>query len=95
MLLIQHAHSEFAAPNTALKPIGALATFAVWLVGKLAELKHWQRQYQANTVATKPVLSTFFLGLQVLRRMTTPFSGQDFRQAIQALQQQDRLVYKT
>jgi hypothetical protein len=41
--------------------IGSLATAAVWLTGKAAELKKWQRQYQANTTRTRNVLSTFYL----------------------------------
>ena len=33
------------------------------LVGTVAELKQWQYRYQANTIKTRNVLSTFFLGL--------------------------------
>jgi len=42
--------------------IGVLATFAVWLTGKIAELKNMHRQYQANTIKTRNVLSSFYLG---------------------------------
>lgn len=42
--------------------VGVLATFAVWLTGKVAEIKNVHRQYQANTVKTRNILSTFYLG---------------------------------
>ena len=45
-----------------------LATFSVWLIGRIAELKCWHRHYQANTVTTEKVLSTFFLGLEVIKQ---------------------------
>ncbi|GMR07861.1 MAG: IS4-like element ISSod3 family transposase [Gammaproteobacteria bacterium] len=48
--------------------VGTLATFAIWLIGKVAELKQWQYRYQANTTKTRNVLSTFFLGCQVFRK---------------------------
>ena len=44
--------------------VAHLATLAVWMIGKIAELKQWHRQYQANTVKTEKDLSTFFSGLK-------------------------------
>ncbi len=47
--------------------IGALATLLTWLIGVLAELKQWHWQYQSNTNRTRRVLSTFFIGCQVVK----------------------------
>ena len=48
----------------ALLLIADLALLVAWLMGKAAELtgQHWQ--YQANTVRTRKVLSTVFIGLK-------------------------------
>ena len=68
--------------------IAHLATLAVWMIGKIAELKHWHRHYQANTVRTEKVLSTFFLGLEVIKRNADNFIKQDFISAIKQLRVQ-------
>ena len=65
--------------------VAHLATVAVWLIGKIAELKHWHRHYQANTVITEKVLSTFFLGLEVVKRGADSFLKQEFTEAIKQL----------
>jgi hypothetical protein len=62
--------------------VAHLATLAVWMIGKIAELKQWHRNYQANTVKTEKVLSTFFLGLEVIKRGLDNFLKQDFIEAI-------------
>lgn len=68
--------------------VGALATFAVWLTGKVAELKKLHRHYQANTLKTRRVLSTFYLGCRVLKKQAFEFRLHDYRQALLALKQQ-------
>ena len=65
-----------------------LATFVVWLIGKIAELKHWHLNYQANTVRTEKVLSTFFLGLEVIKRRADDFLKPEFTEAIKQLRVQ-------
>ena len=70
--------------------VAHLATFAVWMIGKVAELKQWHRHYQANTVRTEKVLSTFFLGLEVIKRRADNFLRQEFRQAIKQLRLQHK-----
>ena len=70
--------------------VAHLATLAVWLIGKIAELKCWHRHYQANTVKTEKVLSTFFLGLEVIRRGADYFLKQDFTDAINQLRIQHK-----
>ena len=66
--------------------IAQLAILAVWLVGQVAEMKQWHRQFQANTVWHEKVLSTFFLGLEVIKRRMGDFSKHDFSEAIKQLQ---------
>lgn len=68
--------------------IGALATFTVWLIGKLAEMKNQHRHYQANTVKSHNVLSLFYLGCRVLQKEGLDFRERDFKQAIQAVREQ-------
>jgi len=68
--------------------VGVLATFAVWLTGKVAELKNVHRQYQANTVKTRNILSTFYLGSRVLNKQVLDIKRVDFHQALAVLQEQ-------
>ena len=68
--------------------VGTLATFAVWLMGKVAELKQWQYRYQANTIKTRNILSTFFLGCQVFRKSSFTFRKYEYREAIKAMRHQ-------
>ena len=47
----------------------------LWLLGKATELTDQHRQYQANSIKDRVVLSTIFLGLQILndaRVLLTP-----------------------
>jgi Transposase DDE domain len=46
--------------------IATLALMVAWLLGKATELTQQHRQYQANTVRNRVVLSTIFLGLNVI-----------------------------
>ena len=68
--------------------VGTLATFAIWLMGKVAELKQWQYRYQANTTKTRNILSTFFLGCQVFRKSSATFRKHEYIEAIRAMRQQ-------
>jgi len=70
--------------------VAQLATVAIWMIGKIAEIKQWHRHYQANTVKTEKVLSTFFLGLEVIKRGTEDFLKQDFTEAIKQLRLQHK-----
>lgn len=67
--------------------IGALATFAAWMVGKVAEMKMIHRRYQANTIKNRNVLSTFYLGLEVISSMSVVMTRDDFLQAIRTLRE--------
>jgi len=68
--------------------VGVLATFAVWLSGKVAELKNIHRQYQANSVKKRNVLSTFYLGCRVLNKQALEIRLTNFKGALSALRQQ-------
>ena len=70
--------------------VGTLATFALWLMGKVIELKQWQYRYQANTTKTRNVLSTFFLGCQVFRKTPLVFHKTEYIEAMKAMRQQVR-----
>lgn len=70
--------------------IAQLAHFAVWLIGRVAEMKQWHRNYQANTVKSEKVLSIFFLGLEVIKHSADDFLKQEFTEAIKQLRLQQK-----
>jgi len=51
-----------------LLAIGALAYFAMYLLGKIAQNMKKHYDFQSNTVRNRPVLSVFFLGCEVYRK---------------------------
>lgn len=66
--------------------IGSLAHFAVWLTGIIAEMKRLHQRFQANTVKTHKVLSTFYLGCRVLDKGIV-FRQHEYIEAMRALKQ--------
>jgi len=72
--------------------IGALATLAAWLVGKVAELKGLHRHFQANTIRTRNVLSTFYLGCEIISSAWIKMTLADYRDALRVLRE-DRFAY--
>jgi transposase len=62
--------------------IGALATFISWLIGMLAELKQWNRQFQSNSNKKRRVLSTFFIGCQVIREKHFRLCRREYEKAL-------------
>ena len=52
--------------------IAAVATFALWLIGLVAQSFGWQRHFQANTIRDRRVLSLVFLGREVYRNPAYP-----------------------
>jgi hypothetical protein len=65
--------------------IGALATYNAWLAGILTELKQWHRQYQANSNKKRRVLSTFFIGCQVVKDNQQMLSRRDYEASLRQL----------
>lgn len=64
--------------------IGALAMFALWVLGTAAKQKQWHYAFQANTEKRWNVLSTFTIGWQVLQRGMR-FSQKELALALQAM----------
>ena len=85
--LLLYIPVHFLIPPSPLL-IGILATFTVWLTGKVAELKNIHRQYQANTIKKRNVLSTLYLDCCVLNKQVLDIKREEFHQALAALQQQ-------
>jgi hypothetical protein len=65
--------------------IAALAMLVLWRLGKAAELTHQHRAYQPNTVRHRAVLSTLFLGLQVVNDRRVVLTTTDLLAAAQVL----------
>ncbi len=65
--------------------IGSIAMRMLWLLGKATELTDQHRQYQANSTKDRVVLSTIFLGLQVLNDSRVVLTGEDLRLARETL----------
>jgi hypothetical protein len=65
--------------------IGSLALMVLWLLGKATELTGQHRQFQANTIKHRAVLSTIFLGLQVSRDRRITLTATDLAGATRAL----------
>jgi hypothetical protein len=62
--------------------IVALASLVLWLVGVYGRTLDWVRRLQANTETRRPVLSTVFVGRQLLRRPDLRLSKADFQLAL-------------
>ena len=65
--------------------IGMLTQFALLLVGKMAYIKGYYKDFQANTIRTRRVLSYFFLGKELLGREAYVFSVADIAFAVGGL----------
>jgi hypothetical protein len=61
--------------------IAMLALMVAWIMGKATELTDQHRQYQANTVKDRTVLSTIFIGLRVIDDERTTLTKDDIAQA--------------
>jgi hypothetical protein len=48
--------------------VAALASLVLWLVGLCGRAQDWSRRLRVNTERRRPVLSTVFIGRQLLRR---------------------------
>jgi hypothetical protein len=54
--------------------IATLALLVLWLIGRVAREQGLARQYQANTVRQREVLSIIFLGMRVIERAQKHFT---------------------
>jgi hypothetical protein len=62
--------------------IGTLAHLALWLLGKAGQRLNLHYRFQANTIRKHTVLSTFFLGSQILNRSTLPITADDLKRSL-------------
>lgn len=85
---LNEARSKIPYRYENLLLIAQLATLAVWLVGTVAQRQQWHRSYQANTVRTHRVLSTFYLGLEVARRTGVNFHRRHLHDAVRFVRHQ-------
>lgn len=74
--------------------IAALATVCLWWVGLIAEQSNWHRQFQANTVRDRRVLSVAYLGREVVRRCDYFIAMRDLIQAHQLLIQHISMAHE-
>lgn len=58
----------------------------------LVRQKQWQRFYQANTVRTEKVLSSFFPGLEVIKHGVDDFLRREFSAVIKQLRLQHKVA---
>jgi hypothetical protein len=65
--------------------IAMLAMLAVCILGKAAEYRNLQYEFQANTIRHRTVLSLFFLGCQVIREKNIRFRNEELLGALNAL----------
>jgi hypothetical protein len=65
--------------------IAALASLVLWLVGIHGRLLNWVRRLQANTETRRPVLSTVFVGRQLLSRTDLHITAADLQLALTEL----------
>lgn len=74
---LSYARSRHSERIESLLLIAALGTLVCWLHGLVAEAREWGRHFQANTVRRRAVLSTVFLGQQVMAssRFRVPIRG--------------------
>jgi hypothetical protein len=66
---LRYARSNGAKRLEILLLVGALATLVAWLVGLAGRAMQLHRHLQANTERKREVLSTFFIGRQLLYRL--------------------------
>lgn len=65
--------------------IAALATFILWLLGLATKARQWERHFQANTERRRSVLSTVFLGRELLRNHRLKINPGELNHSIQWL----------
>jgi hypothetical protein len=82
---LRYARCRCARRLEQLLLIGALATLTLWLVGLHAVATNQVRNFQANTVRARRVLSIPFVGQQLLLRDALRLHASALEHALQAL----------
>ena len=82
---LRYARSRRAERMEVLLLLAALGTLACWLAGLAADAHRWGRHFQANTVRRRAVLSTVFVGRQLLASLRFRVTCGDLRRALARL----------
>jgi len=82
---LRYARSRRAERLEILLLLAALGTLACWLAGLAAEAHEWGRHFQPNTIRIRRVLSTVFIGRQLLRSLRCRLRCSDFRHGLTQL----------
>jgi hypothetical protein len=65
--------------------VAVLATFILWLLGLATKARQWERHFQANTERRRSVLSTVFLGRELLRNQRLKIGPRELKHSIRWL----------
>jgi hypothetical protein len=82
---LRYARSRRAARMEILLLLAALGTLACWLAGLVADAYQWGRHFQANTIRRRVVLSTVFVGRQILTSLRFRLRCCELRRALEQL----------
>jgi len=82
---LRYSNSKKPQRVAVLLLIAALATFAQWLAGLVAEAQNWSRLFQANTETKRRVLSVVFIGRRMFNTERFTITPTMINQALQDL----------
>ncbi|HEX3159753.1 MAG TPA: IS4 family transposase [Gemmatimonadaceae bacterium] len=82
---LRYARSRRAERLEVLLLLAALGALTCWLAGLAAEAHQWGRHFQVNTVRRRAVLSTVFVGRQLLTSMRFHPSCAELRHGLKQL----------
>ena len=82
---LRYARSRRAERMEVFLLLAALGALVCWLAGLAAETRQWGQHFQVNTVRTRSVLSTVFVGRQLLTSLRFRLACGDLRQALERL----------
>lgn len=67
--------------------LGALALVVLWITGVTAIKQKHQYRYQSNTTRSRNVLSSIFMGMQIMRHDPGKYSNNQLREALNGLRE--------
>jgi hypothetical protein len=82
---LRYARSRRAERLEILVLLAALGTLACWAAGLAADAHRWARHFQVNTLRRRAVLSTVFVGRQVLTSVRFRLRCCELRRALERL----------
>lgn len=84
-LHLRHSSTYKKRRMEVLLLIGAIATTFAWLVGRATETNGQHRQFQANSIKNKSILSSFFIGMQVINSTRVSITHKCFIKALRKM----------